>query len=150
MLNVSKWMDSLLNSSHASLLRMNRAEIHDVLKADEDVDVSLDELRQTWAISNAQDEKSPNLQGIAMHTSQWSLSSLALVLVFVLITYKLCVKRSTGHGEQPASTVIMHTHAAGCQLNVNNLVRLEQEVEAQKVEIQRLWHELNKMKKYQL
>ena len=149
-LNVSKWIDSLLNSSHAPLLKMNRAEIHDVLEADKDVDVSLDDLRQTWTISQAQGEKIPSIQGIAMNASQWSLSSLALLLVFILIMYKLCVKRSTGHSEQLASTVVMHTHAAGCPGNANDLVRLGQEVETQKLELQRLWQELSRMKKYQL
>ena len=49
----------------------------------------------------------PCLQGITIDASQWSLSSLAFVLVFVLM-FKLCIKRNTCHAEQLASAVDAH------------------------------------------
>ena len=149
LINVTRWADSLLKSKHAEILRMNRADIDDLLEADKDVDVALEDLKKTWTIVQARKLKNPTFSDTAVDVSRWSLSSIGLLVALLIIVHKCC-KGEKQNTTNTVPSLIMQTHAAGCSAKENDSKPLEKQVVEQKEEIQRLWQELSKMKKYQL
>ena len=144
--NISGWIGDLKSSSHAKFLQMNRNEIQDLLKADNEVDVALDDLKNTWNIQHAQEWKSTTTFEFVADISHWSMSSIALLLTTLFILYKACLKaRRT---QSPG--VVTVTNTTRGDADQGDLVSLQQRVEAQDTEVLKLWREINRIKRYQL